>query len=501
MTASQDSEATHVCHVCIGDPFLSEQVKREWSPTTCSYCGETGEAIALADLANRIHDVLHEHFQLTPNYPDESHDYFLASQGKWERRGESVGFVIAEIAALDEEPADDLTSLLSERHSYRAAREGEEDPYGSDAMYEERQPYDLGFRLAWAEFHREIRSQSRFFSTNAEQILGDIFGDLTTHRTYQGRPVTREINPDDQDRFVWRARTVPSSETAKVILKNSAQELGAPPSELAGAGRMNAHGIPAFYGALEQSTCVSELRPPVGGYVVVGKFELLRNVKLLDLDALAELYTSTSYFDPDYAMHKGRTAFLRHLVQEVSQPILPEVETLEYIVTQVVAEYLAQKAIPPLDGIIYPSSQTDGGGKNVVLFGHASRVEPYALPEGSSVEVLPDDILSASEDESYDGIMVSETVPSTSVETANKERRVLPSQMRAWSFERELLAEPKDDREYTLRLALKSVEVLRISGVKYSTSRRHVSWFRQTVEERDALERRFAGYISFNDDQ
>ena len=499
MTAEQDSEAAYICHACIGNQFLADEVKRECPPTTCSYCGETCEAIALDDLADRIHNVLHEHFKFTPDYPDEPHDYFLATLGKWERRGDPVRFVIAEMAGLEEEPADDLTSLLSEQHSYTAAREGEEDPYGSEAMYEEREPFDLAFRLTWAEFCRQIRSRSRFFNADGERMLGDIFGNLTTHRTYEGRPVLREINPHDQDRFVWRARIATSSEAAKVILKNPAQELGPPPSESAGAGRMNAHGIPVFYGAFEQSTCVSELRPPVGSCVVIGKFELLRTVNLLDLDALTELSTNISYFDPECTIHKGRAAFLKHSVHEISQPILPEVETLEYIATQVVAEYLAQKTNLHIDGIIYPSSQTEGNMKNVVLFNHASRVEPYTLPEGSSVEIaLTSDIFAISEDDSYGRILVSETVPSNPVDMATNEGHVSPSKIRDVSFWRELFAEPQDDRGSTLRLDTTSLSVLRVSGVEYSTSDQPVSRLRQTVEERDAFERRFAGNASFN---
>ena len=53
---------------------------------------------------------------------------------------------------------------------------------------------------------------------------------------------------------------------------------------------MNAQGIPVFYGAMEESTCVSEVRPPVGSYVVLAKFELLRPMRLLDLLTLKDVY-------------------------------------------------------------------------------------------------------------------------------------------------------------------------------------------------------------------
>ncbi len=179
MTA--DGKAKYICHACIGDPYLSLEVRREWTPATCGYCGGTREALAQEDLADRIHGVLHEHFQLTPNYPDEPHEYFLLSEGRWERRGDPVSFVIAEIAGLDEPLADDLTELLSEQHNYRTAKGDGENPYGREAMYEEREPFDFGFQLTWAELCRHIRSRSRFFSEDAERMLSEIFGDLSAH--------------------------------------------------------------------------------------------------------------------------------------------------------------------------------------------------------------------------------------------------------------------------------------------------------------------------------
>lgn len=91
---------------------------------------------------------------------------------------------------------------------------------------------------------------------------------------------------------------------------------------------------------------------------------------------------------------------------------MPQDEALEYLSTQAVAEFLAHKVDPRLNGIIFHSSQTCGDGRNVVLFNHARGVEQHRLPEGTSVEVrLPPRGLDDSEDW-YGGIVVWETVPS-----------------------------------------------------------------------------------------
>lgn len=145
---------------------------------------------------------------------------------------------------------------------------------------------DLNFRDTWESFCQQLRSRSRFFSQYAEIDLRNIFGDLTSLITFQGISVIREISPSDEDRFVFRARLALSPTELENILKYPSRELGAPPSRLARAGRMNAAGISVFYGALDIDTCVTEIRPPVGSSVVVGRFEIIRPVRLLDMDAL-----------------------------------------------------------------------------------------------------------------------------------------------------------------------------------------------------------------------
>ena len=502
MTAIQDSEAKHICYTCIGDQFLADEVREQGVISLCSYCGETREAITLEYLADGTHDVLREHFHLTPGYPDETYEYFLYSEGEWERRGDPVDLMIAEIAGLDEKPTNDLASLLSDRHSYQAAKDGEENRYGPEAMYEERGPFDLGFRLTWSEFRREVQSRSRFFSAGVEEMLAESFGEFTALKAPGNKSVIREMSPQDQNHFVWRGRIAQSSQELKAILKSPVQELGPPPSKLAKAGRMNAQGISVFYGATKQSSCVAELRPLVGSSIVIGRFELLRSARLLDLGALSEVYVNSSYFDPEYAVHKARTAFLRYLVSEISRPVLPEDEPLEYLPTQVVAEYLAQIAEPHFDGIIYPSSQTGGSGENVVLFNHSSRVEPYALPAGSSVDVdIPIKNQLDEDDDFYDGIWVSETVPSDINEEVPPTEDGVTRRRTVRAFRDYLLEEPEDDRNPTLRLDTENVEVLDINAATYNSTKRSVIRNRQTEEERDSLEQRFANIVEFDLDE
>ena len=483
----QDDNQSRVCYGCIGDAVLSAHVKQSGRRSLCSYCAENREAVPLGELADQIHAVLEDDFVLSR--PDDSRYVYSSTWGDmWEPSGDSVEHVIAEIAELEPEIAEDLRNLLSGRHGYPAITDGDDDPYGVEAHYTEKGPDDWEFRETWSEFCREVRSRSRFFSASAAEALNSIFGDLDAHRTSDGRPVVLGISPTDDERFFWRARKAQSIEELEAILKSPTSEMGPPPSRCATGGRMNAQGIPVFYGGFDADTCVAEVRAPVGSHVMVAQFELLRPVRLLDFDALAEVYVPGSHFDPDYRERQGRGAFLEHLVREVSMPIMPQDEAFEYLPTQVVAEFLASRT-PPLDGIVFRSTQTGRAGRNIVLFNHACGVERSDLPDGTEVEVFVPRAHADEDDDDLGSISVRESISPESAgdETVSPARTSSASPMSAalsvfqWDDpERGAPDDAPSDEEPTLRLDDDSVAVWKIRGVQYQYSCRKVRRTRQT---------------------
>ena len=120
---------------------------------------------------------------------------------------------------------------------------------------------------------------------------------------------------------------------------------------------MNPAGIPVFYGATSAPLTFSEIRPPVGSRVFTGEFEILRSLRVLNADALAELDTSGSFFDPDYKGDLTYTDFFKTLKSRISRAVLPGDEELDYLPTQAIAEYLARRFDPPFDGILFESAQ------------------------------------------------------------------------------------------------------------------------------------------------
>ena len=449
------SEGTqYVCHACIDDTVLSKQVEEEGAQTECSYCHTTRAAFTLADLSNRIHQVLEEHFEPLPE--DDVREQLR--QGS-----KDIESVIEEVAGPEQGIAADVREYLLNRLAQtNNVAGGAQNPYNPGILYVEREADTSDLHSAWWGFKEEIRSHARFFGATTVATLDRIFKNLASLRTICGKPVIREIKPGARDSSFWRARIAHSVPEMNSILDLNflSSQLGPPPSDKATAGRMNAEGIPVFYGALEKETCVSEVRAPVGSFVVLVKFDLLNPIRVLDLEALSNVYSNFSHFDPNYIEKRNLESFLKELVGEMSRPVMPHEEDREYIATQKVSEYLASQVEPRLHGIIFSSAQTGGGGCNVVLFNGACSVEAYEPRPGTG--------LRAAQIPRQPGIPLPGTESSKYLLIRTEPQRATAEAQR--SVEDPTTVDPEtqgNHEDSILKLDQDSVEGLIISRVKY----------------------------------
>jgi hypothetical protein len=198
------------------------------------------------------------------------------------------------------------------------------------------------------------------------------------YRFSNNKTAVYEIIPNSGDDTICRAR-ISNEKNRKKILKNPHKELGAPPPEKTKPGRMNPLGISVFYGSFEgdkRDTCISEIRPPVGAVVIVGKFKIVRPIHILDLTLFNDPdLVWPSMFQPNFNQKIKELKFIKKFHDEISKPILPDDEPLEYIPTQALTEFLANHSKFKLDGIIFASSQTGGTGKNITLFNTTTMLE------------------------------------------------------------------------------------------------------------------------------
>jgi len=127
-----------------------------------------------------------------------------------------------------------------------------------------------------------------------------------------------------------------------------------------------------FYGAHERETALKETSSGERGiawHLTLATFEVGTDFHVLDLADLPEV---PSVFDAARRHLIEPLRFLHVFVDEVSKPIRrDEYEHLEYVPTQIVAEYLRHlyehQTGEKVDGIGYRSAIA-AGGSNVVLF-------------------------------------------------------------------------------------------------------------------------------------
>lgn len=402
-----------ICHDCIGESFLSDLVEMTGFVAACAYCQNDEEpCITVEQLTDQIEGAFERHYYRTSDQPDMYESMMLRDKElsyEWDRHGEPVLEVIAEIASISDDVAKDVLEILEQRQSdLESAQLGEECEFDCKSHYEWKSARDHEFAREWQEIENSLKSQSRFFHQGAEAFLSRLFADLDGRKTRDGNPVVVVAGPETDHKSFFRARIFHKSDVLDQALQRPDLHLGPPPGRFARAGRMNAHGISMFYAATDKSVALAEVRPPVGSRALVAEFELTRPVRLLDVTALHSVYVEGSIFDPDYVNQLGLAKFMTRLSDRITMPVMPDDETTEYLITQMISDYLARQPAPALDGILFSSVQCPGDHRKVVLFHHAARVEALSLPDGTE---LSSQQFSADEDGDQPDYWVWESVP------------------------------------------------------------------------------------------
>jgi hypothetical protein len=355
-----------VCAECVSDEYLRKYIDDDGIEGECSYCKKglvlTIPVVELADLAERM---LEEHFSPTNSEP-EGIEILYAKEGKWEQAGEPLEGVLFEHVSENEDLVRGVATELQDRWFDAGSFEHR---YGEEPHFEERSPGHGKYGQAWAEAESKLRYESRLLTTDTTTFLDSLFPEPEVNE------LTTILTPGEHRLF--RARIFQSDESLEIALRDPEANLGPPPPRLARAGRMNAHGIAAFYGANDIDTAVAEVRPPVGTYALIGAFVPLRDLRILDLTKMIAATDGGSVFDPNTLGRVQRASFLRSFAAKLGAAVVPEREADDYLITQAIADYLSSREDLGLDGILYESVQLPGGS-NVSLFHKASRISNNA---------------------------------------------------------------------------------------------------------------------------
>ena len=345
----QNHDIRYVCERCVNDPVLHDWIAAEGQEIACTFCDNAkGPSVSIEQLAERIDTTIRQFYRPGPMQPtlprdrDDDHVH-------WEQDGESVPRVLEDICRVEYDVAESLAEALSSSESYD---DGDRAMYGDETKLVHVEPDATSWLVMWEEFEQRIKHRQRFFDRRADEYLQRLIGDLAGFR--DGAALLR-IGPGTDYRSLYRARLAQSDDEARAFVKRPLMHLVPPPPAIVSPGRMNPTGIPAFYGAFSSDVCVAEVRPPVGGVVVVARFHIVRPLTLLDLSYFGRTFYTESTFSAEYSDIINRLQFLRELQERLTRPVTPRDEPLEYVPTQAVAEFVSRRM--KLDGLVYNSAQ------------------------------------------------------------------------------------------------------------------------------------------------
>lgn len=364
-----DDVETLVCPECFANPGLKLRIVKIRPTFNVGNCHfhPNRKGVPLDAVASIVDEVARENYG--GGVPDSRDD----SSGSLE-----LHELIDELAKpTDDAIAEALKAELEKQDAYW--------PPDGEAYYSDEYAYhriEIGtdsYGRQWDDFQKLLMHEQRFFSRKAFELLEQIFKGVEQQTDKNRRSPVYMIEPGAEQHAFFRARIVRDPSDTKKFREDLAEQLGPPPDRLRTPGRLNPSGISAFYGAFDLETCVAELRPPVGTSVALAKFEIRKPICVLDTTRFVGKPKFTDMYKPGAVQVAAQWNFMRSFMRQISKPVRPGEEHLDYIPTQAVAEYLAYHHEVKVDGhtrkieaIVYASAQNNREGKNIAILGPAS---------------------------------------------------------------------------------------------------------------------------------
>lgn len=413
----------HICAQCIKEPVLKKIVVESANDDfSCDFCETGNPAVEMSLVAKQCNEAIETFFEVSSQTPAVL--YFNRIPA-----GEDIHTLLTRLVGTSDKAIESLLATLEEMWY---DHDTEEPRYGEDPHFvlASRSPIATALHSSWNEMEASLRGEARYLNPKVTAFMEKIFGAISSETTADGRSVLTNTRTSPLYNTFYRARVFETTYELEQALQHPERYLGAPPVGIAKAGRMNAPGQSAFYGATREEIALAEVRPPVGSLVAVARFGPARPLTLLNLALLEQIQipASASLFDPKTKEAFQRHTFLRELSRRLVQPVMPERQDRNYLITQVIADYLAMHPTTPIDGIIYPSVQhgtqiSEASGENVVLF-HKAAATIYA-----DVSKTADAILHDYDDDEYDLSSLDEAPlrPTISFTEPKAESDVLPN--------------------------------------------------------------------------
>lgn len=360
------------CDKCFKNQDIINYILSNGVIGDCPVCGNRGvKTISLKELGQFIRECLDKAYEEldegTGAIYDSEDECYIDADGE-DAHGESVHNILIEDEDIfsSDINAEELLEVIFNLSApnFREIQKGEIDKYPDihDCRYVLRDSL-FGVEASeefydWQEFRHRTMYYNRYFDVdndnNSRNNLLDSISIIF--------PAMEESL--EADAILYRVRgldELPDSFTDIDYYK----EISPAPPKFAVSNRMSPQGISYTYLATSPETCYKECRMKPGEYALVGKFIIKKNLRILNLSSKKFLYVRNSIFDKNYKHGLNWiNEFIRVFSMDISSVINPLDKEIEYVPTQVIAEYIRSKGY---DGIKFESS-VNKGSYNYTLF-------------------------------------------------------------------------------------------------------------------------------------
>jgi hypothetical protein len=342
------------CEKCFNDNYLKDIIKKRGHLDNCDFCGSTNVfCLYPSDLADIFLPLVElynpvENFMPVDDLKEGYGDHLVVKlQDEW---GIFAFYDMEKQQQLLEEmfspsdPSDGYPLFLT------SSVEREDSYWGTDNEISDM------MRSQWRQFSDELKFNNRFFPN--KEIDLERLSDLISFFTVEFK----------QNTHFYRARILPPDKKELFL-----SDMGKPPREKTRNGRANPKGISYLYLSSNDQTAISEVRPFIGAKIFVAQFIIKQDITLIDLRN-PKINSPFKYEESlEYILH--HIDFLRILGEELSKPIHPATEDIDYLPSQYLCELIKNDGY---DGVCYKSSVASGF--NIALFDD-SKVKPVNLTE------------------------------------------------------------------------------------------------------------------------
>lgn len=357
---------------CFNEKEIIKYIKNNGQNGSCPYCGSNN---VLTMTTDKVGTFVRMGVKRAYEHLEEGTGAIFDSEEKrfTDSKGESAGSSLVEIL-IDEwnifssitQATILLNNLINDSApSQRSIQQGEVDEFPDiyDTSYVfSNDLYGVGASdeyWAWENFKNLTMYYNRFFDVDDDKEGRDRLLKSVSKVFSSMSEILKKQN------ILYRARKIEEKMVQNVDKLDYYKEISPAPSIYATTNRMSPAGISYTYLATDIDTCYKECRMCTDDYAIVGTFKTRKDLRILNLSSTNYLYIENSMFSEDY--EQGLTwinEFIHIFTLEISKIIDPKDKELEYVPTQVLAEYIRKMGY---DGIKFESS-VNKGSFNYVLF-------------------------------------------------------------------------------------------------------------------------------------